>query len=244
MFTPCIILGKQLIQSAWKLKIPWDEELPNDILKQWTLLSNHLSSVFTVSVPRQVCCESKRCTLAIFCDASTKAYGAVAYIVSENQSNLLTSKALATPLKERTLPQLELTALQVGVQLASYIHDTLSNIPIERTVVFTDNEATLQWIRNESSTITYVKNQVHCIRELLSKYSIEIYHVPSKENSADLLSRGVTFSKFQEKFEDFWFKGPTWLTCPSQFPVQRSHVVVNEITTDVPVPIHFSSQIV
>ena len=28
LFTPCTILGKQLLQSVWRLKISWDQELP------------------------------------------------------------------------------------------------------------------------------------------------------------------------------------------------------------------------
>ena len=51
-----------------------------------------------------------------------KAYGAVAYYVAGSQCRLMMSKARVAPLKRRTLPQLELTALQVGTQLAVYLY--------------------------------------------------------------------------------------------------------------------------
>ena len=232
LFTPCTILAKQLLQSVWKLNIPWDQDLPQDIVDQWTPLSNQLPLISDISVPRQTCSVNTSCALVVFCDASIKAYGAAAYLISDNQANLLVSKARVAPLKQRTLPQLELTALQVGVQLTSYIINTLSNIRIERSVVYSDNEAALQWVRNDSSSITYVKNRVHHIREHISKYSIELHHVLSQENPADMLSRGITVTKFQQKFKDFWFKGPTWLKDPSLYPIQKPLVVVNEITTD------------
>ena len=82
-----------------------------------------------------------------------------------------------------------------------------------------------------------MRNRVHHIRELVSKYSIEVHHVPSQDNPADLLSQGIMFDKFQRKFKDFWFKGPEWLTDPSKYPVQKSQVVVNEITSDRPIPV-------
>ena len=39
-----------------------------------------------------------------FCDASVKAYGAVAYLVSEGQSQIVMFKAKVTPLLSRTFP--------------------------------------------------------------------------------------------------------------------------------------------
>ena len=38
-------------------------------------------------------------------------------------------------------------------------------------------------------------------------------HVASKHNSADLLTRAISFREFSSKF-DLWFTGPEWMTKP------------------------------
>ena len=114
---------------------------------------------------------------------------------------------------------MELTAIQLGVQLAHYVRTTLSLITFTNTTVFNDNEAALQWIRNDNSSIPYVKNRVHHVRELSS--DMKILHVSSEQNPADLLSRGVTISTFS-KMRHFWFHGPDWLSDLEKWPEQKS----------------------
>ena len=237
-YTPITVMGKQLLQLAWKLKIPWDEALPSEIVDQWNSVAKVFCQLSSYSIKRSVCNVDSPTRLVVFCDSSMKAYGAVVYVVSEGDSNLLLSKARVTPLKSRTLPQLELTAIQFGVQLAHYVRNTLSEITFVSVTVFSDNEAALQWVRNDSSSITYVKNRVHHIRELSS--GMRIFHVPSGQNPA---ARGVTLSKFNKKFSTFWFKGPEWLVDEDEWPNQNPCVIVSEIVTDVPtqpeVPVQF-----
>ena len=50
-----------------------------------------------------------------YCDSSTIAYGCVLYLTDENSSKLLFGKAKVAPLKSKSLPQLELTAVWLGV---------------------------------------------------------------------------------------------------------------------------------
>ena len=46
---PITIMGKQLLQLAWKLKIPWDEALPSEIVDQWnSIAEDFLSIVFVL----------------------------------------------------------------------------------------------------------------------------------------------------------------------------------------------------
>ncbi|XP_069165053.1 uncharacterized protein [Procambarus clarkii] len=121
--------------ECWQQKIGWDDLLTPAVQEKWQGLVKDLSILESVKFPRNTVNENQPIKLHVFCDASGKAYDTVAYLVSNGQANLLTSKATVAPLKKRSLPQLELTALLLGVRLAHYLIMALSNIRFEETVV-------------------------------------------------------------------------------------------------------------
>ena len=153
-------------------------------------------------------------SLHILCDASQHAYGACAYIVTSKYSHLLTSKGRVTPVKNRSLPKLELTALQVGTQLAHYISKSLSDMKITATYLWLDNKPALQWIRNERSDAPYVKNCTAKIRELSDGYIF--LHVGTKDNPADFISHGTDLNSLLNN--PIWFHGPSWLLEQTSWP--------------------------
>ena len=110
----------------------------------------------SIRVPRSTGCEDTSNHLVIFCDASTSAYGVVSYVVTEHHSRLLMSKVKVAPLKSRSLPQLELTALQLGAQLAHNVVTVLHRIRFNNITIFSDNEAAQQWVKNDNCSMPYV----------------------------------------------------------------------------------------
>ena len=191
-------------------------------------MSEEFKALSSLSVPRKVAAHGQSYVLHVFCGSSTKAYGCVAYLVGEDGSNLVITKAKVAPLKTKTLPQLELTSIWLGFKVANYIHKVLCDIDVKQTVIWSDNEAAIQWIRNDSSTITYVKNRVADIREMSNNY--QIFHVPTTDNPADLVTRGVKVNDLVTN--SFWFKGPAWLPFVNLWPSQKDEVVVYEITAE------------
>ena len=228
---PILIKGKLLIQSAWKEKVGWDVRLPPSYLNKWRELAIEIKQLPSFKFPRSVCGVDSDCKLHVFVDASTSAFGAVAYVVSTSGAHLLAAKARVAPLKERTLPQLELTALQLGTQFAVYLNQVLNEFNIVQTITWSDSEAALQWLRNGNSKITYVQNRVKSIREL--GVGFQFLHVPTKENPADLVTRGISLKQFKKS--TLWLHGPEWLSDCNSWPSQKQYVMVSEIIAE-PMP--------
>ena len=63
--------------------------------------------------------------LHVFADASMKAYSAVAYLQRAEQVDFLMAKFRVSPLKDTTLPRLELRAVVTAAHLAKFIVSTL-----------------------------------------------------------------------------------------------------------------------
>ena len=223
LLSPLQIQGKLLVQQAHSAGVGWDVELPAEIGETWPEIENSLAKAGDFSFPRSAYSAKQNPTLHIFVDASSRAYGACAYVLCDNNTTLLMSKAKVAPSKPtRTLPQLELMALLVGARLARYIVKTLDQ-PFSSVHLWSDNEAVIQWVRNDRSQKTFVQNRVAEIRELTS--DIPIRHVPTKRNPADLLTRGITPEVLHDT--PLWFQGPDWLLEESEWPVQKSNLVAS-----------------
>ena len=224
------------MQRARKLTINWDEPLPSETTDIWTTLED-LCQLNSIRVPRSTCCEDTSNHLIIFCDASTSAYGVVSYVVTEHNSRLLMSKVKVAPLKSCSLPQLELTVLQLGAQLAHNVVTVFHRIRFNNIMIFSDNEAALLWVKNDNCSMPYVKNRVHKIHELA--VNMHILYVPANENPADLLTRGISFKSFKKQL-CFWLNGLVWMMYQDNWPVQKPVVVMQEFCTDS-APQHSSS---
>ena len=240
LMSPMTIPSKILMQETWKLKIDWDEVLPLDIQKKWEDIKLNFVDFSLLSFPRETCREDKQYELHVFCDASSKAYGAVAYVTDGLEiPSLLTSKAKVAPVKAKTLPQLELTAVYVGVHLQDYIVRTLSNITFKEIFMWSDSEVALQWVRNNSGKNVYVRNRVAQINDVGSHCIFQ--HVTTDQNPADFLTRGQSVSKLAEN--QLWRNGPQWLNHKEDWPHQKPHVAIQCQVTEVVVQKQISSPI-
>jgi hypothetical protein len=83
--------------------------------------------------------------LHVFVDANKVAYGACAYLVKGNESAFVMAQNRVAPLKQLTIPQLELMAVLIGGRLASHI---LSSLHVEKCVLRSEsNSTTLAFIK-------------------------------------------------------------------------------------------------
>ena len=196
--------------------------MPEIIQEQWDTIDLRLKGLSQIPFPTETCREGVAYDLHIFYDASQKAYGAVAYVTDGvHKPQLLMSKAKVAPVKTKTLPQLELTALYVGVMLQQYIRDTKSNIQFKEVYLWSDNEVALYQVKNNNSKKVYVRNRVTATSEIGSHCTIQ--HVSGAQNPADLLTRGRSVENLKKG--QHWFHGPAWLNDKESWPVQKSFTV-------------------
>ncbi|GFU20694.1 uncharacterized protein TNCV_3176321 [Trichonephila clavipes] len=148
-----------------------------------------------------------------FADASERCYGEAVYCKSKNLKSetlvrLITSKSRVAPIKSLTIPRLELCA---AVLLAKLVKRVVAALQLETAELYlwSDSMIFLEWLRQEPMDLkTFVQNRVAKIQEF---YSNQLWrHVPSDQNPADLVSRGVDPDKLLQ--QNLWFNGPTFLS--------------------------------
>ncbi|XP_062540876.1 uncharacterized protein LOC134208930 [Armigeres subalbatus] len=221
LFDPCGYLGpvtttaKLLMQDLWRLKLNWDDELPNEQNELWTTFREQLPLVNALRKKRCVI-TSEATTLELhgFSDASQRAYGAVLYTrcISPNGTvsvELVCSKSRVAPLKPMTIPRLELCGTLL---LARLVEKTISamKIPFSKVTLHTDSQVCLSWFAKSPLALNqFVANRVATIHELTQDY--KWCYVRTYDNPADIISRGVLPAELFEMEQ--WFKGaPTlWL---------------------------------
>ena len=124
-----------LFQRLCQCKSDWDRIIPEDLLSEWNDLTSDLKQALPMSLPRAYLSELtlplKSATLCGFCDASTKAYAAVVYIVLKTEtecvSRFVAAKTRVAPLQGQTVPRLELLSAFLLSKLISSVHLSLQN---------------------------------------------------------------------------------------------------------------------
>ncbi|XP_042225905.1 uncharacterized protein LOC121868939 [Homarus americanus] len=147
-----------------------------------------------------------------FCDASQQAYGAVSYLRitsgdGAHSTSFVCGRAKLAPLKQQTIPRLELCAAVLAAKADKQLRDELE-LQIDRSVFWTDSMVTLQYTRNtERRFHTFVANRIETIHE--NSYAEQWRHVSSTQNPADDASRGLHGTELNKDCR--WIQGPPFL---------------------------------
>jgi hypothetical protein len=156
----------------------------------------------------------KRVQLYGCCDASSYALGACIYLVSTSQTgeiiiNLILSKTRNAPPTEHSIPRLELSAALLLTNLMAHVRKVYQ-VDEKDIAWFTDSADVLFWLYSgHLSWKPFVANQVKKIKKCSEVQSWR--HIDTKENPADLASRGETINNLAAS--RFWNSGPTfWKT--------------------------------
>ncbi|CAK1578182.1 unnamed protein product [Parnassius mnemosyne] len=147
-----------------------------------------------------------------FSDASNIAYAAVVYIrivdaKGKVYSSLVTAKTKLAPIKQISIPRLELCGAVLVTKLLIEVAKTL-NIAQLNLHAWTDSIVVLAWLSDHSSRWkTFVANRTSEILNLLE--SNQFSHVKSEDNPADCASRGISPAVLLES--KLWKECPSWL---------------------------------
>lgn len=204
--SPVLVTGKILLQAMWRLNLGWNQELPAQLLTPVSNWIAGLQSIEELAFPRCLDLYGEY-DVVMFVDASEKAYAAVMYVVSKGKSMLACSKTRVVPLKQVSLPRLELMAAVLGTNLYQQFLSHVARPPVRATFL-SDSQITLAWLKGSSfEWNTFVGNRVSVIQKESSPS--DWFFIPGRENAADIASRGVVSAR--ELLECGWMTGPKWL---------------------------------
>jgi len=216
LVSPVILQAKKILQTASKSGKGWDDALSQTTADEWARWLNDLQKLEQCRFPRCVINPDFGETtyeLHHFSDASSEGYGSVSYLRMVNGSGgshcvLLTSKSRLAPVKQMTIPRLELSAAVVSVKLDVMLRREMT-LKISRSVFWTDSMIVIHYIRNESKRFqVFVANRIALIHE--SSEPEQWRHVDSANNPADDVSRGLSASEMVSS--DRWKHGPKYLS--------------------------------
>ena len=219
------IKARMMMQSIWRLKIEWDDQLPAEMQNSWRELFTDLRELETIQFPRCVKPPDAEGEpeLHVFGDASSVAYGAAAYLLwptnHKPSVRLVSAKARVAPLKQTTVPRLELMAALIASRLARTIADELKTKP--KVTLWTDSQIVLHWLHTESTNLkTFIGVRV---AEIQSTWTATHWmYVPTAMNPADDLSRGLQVARMSGR----WMNGPAFLRNPKEeWPEQPKDLI-------------------
>ena len=213
---PVLLEGKKILQELCRRGSNWDDLVPEDLKSQWRKWRMEIMELEKLEIKRCLLPkdfgEVASYELHSFSDASFHGYGQCTYArftstEDKVHCSFVMGKARVAPLKQVTVPRLELTAAVVSAKISTFLERELK-FPQLKTYFWTDSKVVLGYINNESRRFqVYVANRIQQIRDLSEPTSW--FHVKSDENPSDMASRGMSASQFCN--DSVWLNGPAFL---------------------------------
>ena len=226
IFAPFTMRMRMLLKSIWIHHGQSRNERLNEEDKQifmdWI---NEMQMIRETSLPRRYSFAiPQNVQLHILCDASLEAMCIVAYFRAEtdagNEVSFVLGKCRIAPIKQLSIPRLEIQAALYSVGLRNLIveeHDLL----IDSVTHWIDCITVLQRLHSaDRRQNVFVANRA---AEILETFTIDEWkHIRGELNPSDIGTRGRTIEKL---CESDWLSGPTWLKDKSEkWPISLAPV--------------------
>lgn len=211
--SPVLIRIKILFQALWIHKLDWDDDIPHTLRLQWIAFREDLNILEKLKIPRWLPTHNHTFELHAFCDASEFAYSAVVYvrsIIDHRQSSckIIAAKTRVTPLKQISLPRLELSGALLLCNLVKSLMVSLQQFKFN-VYAWTDSTIVLAWLSEfPRSWKTFVANRCTEILEILPRSQWN--HISGSNNPADCASRGISSTELLNN--SLWWHGPAFLS--------------------------------
>ncbi|GFX53839.1 uncharacterized protein TNCV_1597851 [Trichonephila clavipes] len=212
LLSPCTVFMKIFYQKLWLTKTDWDSPIPQQLTEDWLKFQKAFNAINYLTVPRWVILTADNpVELHGFADASSLAYAAAIYCRQKRNGKikvqLLVSKTKVAPVKQVSIPRLALRGAHLLSKLFKSVLRTLKHYTFD-VFAWTDSKIVLSWLSSyPRKWKTFVANRTSEIMEVLPTKHWR--HVPSKENPADIASRGIDPKCLADCM--LWWQGPPWL---------------------------------
>ena len=244
---PFTVKLKKMFQDLCTENVTWDDELQGEMRMKFSSIIFDLNRLQDVRLPRCLFtkfAKAQEYELHGFSDSSSKAYAGAVYFLTRYEDNtisvnLIASKARIAPLKQQTIPRLELLGAHLLAKLMKTINESLEKAMKIKLKCFywVDSNVALCWIKNERVWKQYVQNRVNEIRKLSSLDDWRF--CPGAVNPADLPSRGLNANELIKS--EVWMKGPQflkedkskWPKIPNTFETKEAYDELVKITPKV-----------
>ena len=226
-----MIQFKIILQSLWKLGQTWDQAIPDHIQTSVNKLTDCYRAMPTVSVPRRAFRSATTVELHVFTDASNSAFAAFIYARQPTfshtsaQQTFVIGKSRVSPIKQKSIPKLELEAAVLGVRLLRIVRNAFScSFPVVK--FWTDSCVVLDWIQRHNKLKSFVAHRVNEIT--LHSDPLDWKYVPTKQNPADHGTRGLRPDEIPAK----WIEGPSFLNESAENWPKRPQTTCTAIVID------------
>ena len=232
--------AKLIIRQLWDKQRGWDDpNLPAELLQAWSSWEAELKYLPLITFPRAYLYTGSEFGGAthevhIFADASERAYGAVAYMRTEDSTGqihlaFILARSRVAPKRLHSVPRLELCAALVAAQLAGILERELT-LKITSTRLWSDSTTVLTWLESQSCRYkVFVGARVAEIQELTKNCTW--HYVDSANNPADDLTRGKTLETLTKP--NRWSHGPPFLYLSSDTWPKRPSAETHKSETEL-----------
>ncbi len=211
--SPITVKGKIIYRDVCDSKVAWDAEVSSENAQEWRSWEEAIPEL--VTLPRSIAQFQQKInsvTLHAFGDASNKGVSAAVYsVVDQPSGTTQTLVAAKSRLAKRnlTIPRLELISAHMAVNLLTNVRHALDRFLKVELHCWLDSTVVLYWLQGSGRYKQFVQNR---IRKIHQHPNTKWHYVPTKENPADLGSRGTN------QLTDQWISGPRWLPNQEQWP--------------------------
>ncbi|XP_068221796.1 uncharacterized protein [Palaemon carinicauda] len=232
MLSPVTIRYKICLQDLWASGVGWDDELSEEQIKMWKGYVHEMNQLIGFRLDRMIKPEDSLGDPQLhgFSDASESALGSVIWLKWNTshgaELKFVIAKSLVAPLKQRSIPCLELTTAVVMARLALLVLQVVGRVSTMK--LWTDSEVVLAWARSPARSFKpFVSTRVQEIQDALPGFSKEFCYVLSQLNPADALTKPIKPSELQG-----WINGPDFLLKSSQDSDKSFEERFTELSSD------------